>query len=102
MTRLGAKALLRHGLFGLPLAMAALPIYMYVPQFYAAQGTLSLALVGLALLVARVAAAFLDPLLGYWIERGRRSYASYIVMALPLLLLGFGLLFRPPPGAQLG
>ncbi len=102
MSRLGATALLRHGLFGLPLAMAALPIYMYVPQFYAAQGVLSLAQVGLVLLVARVAAAFLDPLLGYWIERGRRPYASYIVMALPLLLLGFGMLFHPPRGAQLG
>ena len=28
-------ALLSYGLFGLPLALVALPIYVYVPQFYA-------------------------------------------------------------------
>ncbi len=102
MTAPGAGLLLRYGLFGLPLAMVALPIYLYVPQFYARQGSMSLALIGVALLAARVAAAFLDPLLGHWIHCGKRAYRSYIGMALPLLLLGLGMLFHPPHGAGLG
>ena len=43
---------------GLTLAMVALPIYVYLPQFYAGRAGLSLALIGAVLLAARVAAAF--------------------------------------------
>jgi GPH family glycoside/pentoside/hexuronide:cation symporter len=96
-----AQLLLRYGLFGLPLAMVALPVYLYVPQFYAQQAGMSLAVVGAALLAARILAAFLDPVLGFWINRGKAPFKRYIVMALPLLLLGVALLFHPPPGVQL-
>lgn len=92
------SALFSYGLFGLPLAMVALPIYVYLPQFYAQRAGLSLALIGAVLLVARIAAAFIDPLLGTWIERGqaRRGYASFVGLSLPLLLAGFAALFHPP------
>ena len=71
MTRLATSQLVSYGLFGLPLAMVALPIYVYLPKFYADRSGLSLALIGAVLLAARVGAAFLDPLLGWWIGRGR-------------------------------
>ena len=102
--RLDGAALLSYGLFGLPLAMVALPIYVYVPQFYAQRSGLSLAAIGAALLAARLLAAFLDPLLGAWIGRGggrSGQYGRYIALSLPLLLLGFGALFHPPAGAGL-
>ena len=98
------KALLCYGVFGLPLAMVALPIYVYLPQFYAARAALSLALIGAVLLTARVAAAFIDPLLGLWIGRGRGGYARFVALGLPLLLAGFLALFHPPvlgPAASL-
>ncbi len=88
--------LLAYGMFGLPLAMVALPIYVYLPQFYAEKAGLSLALIGAVLLVARIAAAFIDPLLGWWIARGRGAYARFVLLALPLLLAGFIALFNPP------
>lgn len=88
--------LLAYGMFGLPLAMVALPIYVYLPQFYAERAGLSLALIGAVLLVARVAAAFIDPLLGWWIARGQGAYALYTLISLPLLLAGFVALFNPP------
>jgi Na+/melibiose symporter-like transporter len=94
---LGLPNLLCYGFFGLPLAMVALPIYVYLPQFYAERAGLPLALIGAALLAARIAAAFIDPLLGWWIERGRGAYAGYIALSLPLLLAGFLGLFHPPP-----
>lgn len=88
--------LLSYGAFGLPLAMLALPIYVYLPQFYAQQAGLPLATIGAVLLAARVAAAFIDPLLGWWIARGQGAYARYIALSLPLLLAGFVALFHPP------
>jgi GPH family glycoside/pentoside/hexuronide:cation symporter len=96
MNRLSPGQLLAYGLFGLPLAMVALPIYVYLPQFYAERAGLPLAQIGAVLLAARVAAAFIDPLLGWWIERGGGRFARHIALALPLLLLGFGALFNPP------
>ncbi|MHA4869708.1 MFS transporter [Duganella sp. PWIR1] len=93
-------AMTAYGLFGMPLAMLALPIYVYVPQFYAQRGGLTLALIGAALLAARTAAAFVDPLLGWWITRSGGAYPRFVAMALPLLLLGYGALFHPPALAE--
>ena len=89
-------ALLCYGLFGLPLAMLVLPIYVFVPQMYARHSGLALGSIGTALLAVRLLAAFIDPALGWWIVRGGAAYASCIVLSLPLLLLGFGALLHPP------
>ncbi len=89
-------ALFSYGLFGLPLAMLALPIYIYVAPFYAQRSSLGLAQIGAVLLAARIAAAFIDPVLGAWMARGAGAYAACIGASLPLLLLGFGALFHPP------
>ncbi|NML62561.1 MFS transporter [Massilia sp. RP-1-19] len=96
MSRLAMPQLMSYGLLGLPLAMVALPIYVYLPKFYAERSGLSLALIGAALLAARVGAAFLDPLLGWWIERGRGAFARFVGIGSPLLLAGFVALFHPP------
>jgi len=89
-------AMFCYGVFGMPLAMLALPIYVYVPQFYAQRGGLTLAVIGAALLAARTAAAFIDPLLGWWITRSGGAYPRFVAIALPLLLAGYGALFHPP------
>lgn len=90
--------LLAYGLFGLPLALAALPIYIFVPQFYVERFGMSLSLIGSALLATRILDAFFDPLLGWWIDRacGRQGYGRFILVSLPLLSLGFVALFHPP------
>ncbi len=92
------KALLAYGLFGLPLSLVALPVYVYIPQLYATQFGLSLGLIGIILLLARLADACIDPLLGLWIDRrkAQHGYAGFILIALPLLLFGFIGLFYPP------
>lgn len=98
MKRLPFSALLSYGLFGLPLALVALPIYVYVPQFYAEQFGLSLTLIGAALLAARLFDAFIDPAIGLWIDRSKQAngYNRFVVLALPLLVIGFIALFHPP------
>lgn len=83
-----------YGLLGLPLAFAALPVYVYAPKFYAGLG-LSLAASGVILLAARLADAFIDPWLGAWSDRSPRRKRF---IALFLIPLGAGMvaLFHPP------
>lgn len=98
MNTLTRPALLAYGLFGLPLALVALPIYVFVPQFYAERFGLSLTAIGAALLLARAFDAFIDPAIGLWIDRarGRAGYGGPILIALPFLSVGFIALFHPP------
>ncbi|MFZ6765512.1 MFS transporter [Undibacterium sp. Di26W] len=102
MKNLSLFHLLAYALFGFPLAMVALPIYVYVPQFYADRFGMSLTMIGTALLLTRVMDAFIDPYIGKLIDRRPhgRGFAPYIVVALPLLILGFIGLFHPPPVIQ--
>lgn len=98
MIRLSFQRLLAYGLLAFPLAFVALPIYVYVPQFYAEHFGISLSYIGTALLFSRMADAFFDPYIGGIIDRRPQGqgYARYIVFAIPLLIVGFGALFHPP------
>lgn len=89
-------ALWHYGVFGFPLALVALPIYVYIPQFYASQLGLSLGLIAAILLVARLLDAFIDPLIGVWVDGQHSNQARGIVLSLPLLIIGFSALFHPP------
>jgi len=107
MQRASALRLAAYGILGFPLAMAALPIYVHVPHFYAETLGLSLASVGGLLLAARFLDAVQDPLLGWWSDRRRdRPGGRWIFVAAgaPLLALGMVGLFNPPdwPGSKLG
>lgn len=84
---------LAYGMLGLPLAMAALPIYVHVPRLYADAGV-SLAVLGGLLLAARLLDAGMDPLLGWWSDRsGHRR--RLILLALPFLAAGMLTLLHP-------
>jgi Na+/melibiose symporter-like transporter len=98
MMSLTRAQLFTYGLFGLPLALVALPVYVMVPQLYAGSLHMPLALVGAILLAARVLDAFIDPLLGRWMDRSRQQhgYAPFVILSLPLLCAGFVALMLPP------
>jgi len=87
-----------YGALGLPLAFAALPIYVHVPKLYADDLGLSLTVVGAVLLGARIVDAVTDPLFGWLGDRGA-SRLRWIVLALPLLAVGMFGLFSPPGDA---
>ncbi len=97
MTALTRTDLLTYGLFGLPLALVALPIYVYVPPFYAERFGLSLTAIGAALLATRLLDALIDPAIGLWVDRVRTriGYHGAILLALPALALGFVAVFQP-------
>jgi Na+/melibiose symporter-like transporter len=89
------RQMLAYGALGFPLAFAALPLYVHVPQLYADSVGLPLALVGGVLLLTRFADALIDPLLGQWSDRlGNRR--RLIACALPALALGLAALLAPP------
>ncbi len=94
-------ALLAYGALGLPLAFAALPIYVHVPRLYAEGLGLSLALVGAVLLAARIVDAVTDPLIGWANDRLPRR-RLWIALALPALGAGMLGLLIPPAGAGAG
>ncbi len=86
--------LLAYGTLGLPLAFAALPIYVHVPRYYAEVAGLPLALLGVILLGARVLDAGIDPWLGWLADRVPRR--RMIALALLPFGAGFVALLNPP------
>jgi GPH family glycoside/pentoside/hexuronide:cation symporter len=97
--RLRVLALVAYGLLGMPLAMAALPLYVHLPKFYGAQLGVSLTALGALLLVLRLADGILDPLLGAWSDRVATRKRP-IALAAPFLALGMVALFSPPVSGQ--
>ncbi len=97
--RLSAAGLAAYGLLALPVAMAALPLYVHLPKVYGSDLGMPLAIMGAVLLATRLLDALSDPLLGWWSDRGVHR-ARFIAAGLPLLALGMLGLFHPPAGMQ--
>lgn len=99
--RLAWPSLLAYGMPGLPLAMLGLPLYVYLPTYYAEDLGMPLAIVGAVLLLARVIDTFTDPLIGmvcdHWPRGGARI--GWMVSGAPLVMLGGWMLFVPSGGA---
>lgn len=93
--RLPLPALVAYGAFGMPLAMAALPLYVHLPRFYGEHLGVSLAALGVLLLVLRIADGLVDPLIGAWSDRGP-SRRALIALSAPALAAGMIGLFSPP------
>jgi glycoside/pentoside/hexuronide:cation symporter, GPH family len=97
--RLRRRELFAYAAYALPLAMAALPVYVHVPKFYAEVLGVPLATVGAILLGCRLLDALQDPLCGYLSDRAtkyRLGRRLPILFSLPLLAAGFIALFNPP------
>lgn len=99
--RMALPALLGYAQYGAPLAMAALPLYVHLPQFYAATLGVPLAWLGAVLLALRLFDAVIDPLLGVWSD-GHASRKRLVMAAAPALALGMLALFLPPAFSAVG
>jgi glycoside/pentoside/hexuronide:cation symporter, GPH family len=95
LARIPASTLAAYGLFGMPLAMAALPLYVHLPKFYGDHLGVNLALLGGVLLALRLADGLIDPLLGVLSDRGG-ARKRWLLVAAPLLAIGMIALFAPP------
>ncbi|MDD2885116.1 MAG: MFS transporter [Dechloromonas sp.] len=83
-----------YGVLGLPLAFAALPLYVHVPPLYAEVAGLSLVSLGAILLAARLFDAAIDPWLGWLADRWPRR--PLLAAALLPFAAGFVALLNPP------
>ena len=91
-----------YGALGLPLAMAALPVYVQAPAYYAGTLGLPLATTGMVLFAARLVDTVQDPWLGRWIDRlaGAGRLHGVLWAAAAGLALGFTLKGLRKPGAR--
>ena len=90
-----------YGAPAAPLALAGLPLAVYLPVIYADSDGfgLSLATVGLLIGLSRFTDVFTDPLIGYlsdkWKTRwGRRK--PWVLAGTPIFALGMWFMFMPP------
>ncbi|MDX1442143.1 MAG: MFS transporter [Gammaproteobacteria bacterium] len=97
--------LLAYGLLGVPLAVLGLPLYVYLPTFFAEDIGIAIGTVGTVLLVARLVDMFTDPLIGtasdYLPTRWGRRY-PWLLAGAPMLMAGSWYLFVPPTDAGAG
>ncbi len=97
MTR---SQLIRYALLAMPLAFAALPLYVLLPNYYATHYGISLATLGSLLLLARLCDAIADPLIGHYVDRvfalSRAALMRRAYLAALLMLIGFIALWWAP------
>lgn len=93
------QQVIRYGFLGLPLAFGALPIYLFVPEFYARSGLLELSSIGFILLLTRLMDAVADPVFGGLVDRYPRKPIVYAALV-PFALGFIGLFTLPTSGVS--
>lgn len=86
----------------MPHAFVAMPIYMILPAYYAANTTVTLAAIGAIAGLSRIFDALNDPLIGYWSDRTRTRIGSrkpWLIGAIFFCVISVTQLFAPPPDA---
>lgn len=74
-----------YPLIAMPLAILGLPLYIYLPTFYAINLELNITLVGVVLFLARLSDVISDPIIGFLSDKSQRVLNS----KKPIMLLGF-------------
>lgn len=96
--------LVLYALPALPLAALTLPLYSFIPIFYAESLGLSLASLGLTLFLVRLFDALNDPLIGWSSDRFRTPFGrrrTWFAASIPIVMLGVWNLFWPPLDADI-
>ena len=87
--------ILQYSLLSFPLLFVGLPLYVYAPEFYAAEFGIPLATIGFVLLGLRFIDAIQDLVIGS-ISDHFHSYRKYIMLfGIVTLGLGFWIVFHP-------
>ena len=94
-----------YGSLALPLSMIGLPLSIYLAPFYAGELGLPLAVLGLAMVLARLSDVITDPLIGMASDNIRTRFGRrriWIPLGIAVLLLGVWNLFNPVPPVGIG
>ena len=91
--------LISYAATAIPLAMLGLPLYIYLPTFYAQHTSLGIALVGSILFISRLTDVITDPLVGLYSDRFQSKYGKrkpFMLVGSLILLGSFYALIHPP------
>ena len=80
--------------------MAALPVYVQIPNYYTAQLGLPLASTGLVLFFARLFDTLQDPFIGQLIDKFGCNNKTWVILSGILLSLAFAGLWLPPASVR--
>lgn len=97
--KLSKGSLIAYGGLALPISIAELPIILYLPAFYAKEVGLSIGLVGLVFLFARLWDGLSDPIIGSLSDRTNSRFGQrkpWVVVGSPLLMVTAWFLCNPP------
>ena len=95
---LSRAKLAAYGLPGLPLAVVTLPVFIYIPTFYAVELGLGFIEVGIVLFLMRLWDVVTDPVIGVLSDRTASKYGRrkvWIVVGVPVVALSAWLLLSP-------
>jgi Na+/melibiose symporter-like transporter len=98
------KTILAYGSLSLPIGTIGLPIAIYLAPLYAGQLDLSLQMIGVAFLFARLLDFITDPLVGVLSDRWRPSIGRrrvWLLLGTVVMMSGVFLLFRPVDGINI-
>lgn len=98
-SKLTKMTLFSYASTAVPLAMLGLPLYVYLPTFYAESVGLSVTVVGLILFFSRLTDVITDPLVGLYSDRFESSYGKrkpFMLFGGLLLIISFYALIHPP------
>ena len=98
------KTILAYGSLSLPSGTIGLPIAIYLAPLYAGQLDLSLQMIGVAFLFARLLDFITDPLVGVLSDRWRPSIGRrrvWLLLGTVVMMSGVFLLFRPVDGINI-
>lgn len=101
---LSTLQLTMFGFPAMPHAFVAMPVYMILPAYYAANTTVTLAAIGAIAGLSRIFDALNDPLIGYWSDRTRTRLGSrkpWLIGAIFFCAISITQLFAPPPDATI-
>ena len=86
-----------------PFAALGLPLAVTLPEYFANHIGLSLGVVGSIFLIVRMFDIFVDPLIGYFMDRTRTPlgrFKLWMLLCLPILMCGTWFIFFAPVGSS--
>lgn len=86
-----------------PFAALGLPLAVTLPEYFANHIGLSLSVVGSIFLIVRMFDIFVDPLIGYFMDRTRTPWGRFklwMFVCLPILMAGTWFIFFAPVGSS--
>jgi Na+/melibiose symporter-like transporter len=97
--RLKKSTLFSYASTAIPLAMLGLPLYIYLPTFYAQNVGLSVTVVGLILFLSRLTDVITDPLIGFYSDIFESKFGKrkpFMIVGSLILAMSFYALIHPP------